>query len=100
MGHLCCGRRIQISGHSDLGILIGASSTLTWVSADTASAACPAHPGNPDMMSMTFAAVICDADDPCSVNTAYDPESSFAMSHLGVRLCLCTFDIEALTPNS
>ena len=32
--------------------------------------ACPAHPGSLDMISMTFAAVICDADDPCSVNTA------------------------------
>ena len=29
---------------------------------------------------MTFAAVICDADDPCSVNTAYDPVSSFTIS--------------------
>ena len=38
--------------------------------AETASAACPAHPGNLDMISMTFAAVICDADDPGSVNTA------------------------------
>ena len=37
---------------------------------DTASAACPAHPDSLDMISMTFAAVICDADDPCSVNTA------------------------------
>ena len=25
---------------------------------------------------MILAAVICDADDPCSVNTAYAPESS------------------------
>ena len=50
---------------------------LTWVWADTASAACPAHPGSLDMMSVIFAAVICDADDPCSVNTAYEPESSF-----------------------
>ena len=33
-------------------------------------AACPAHPGNLEMISMTFAAVICDADDPSSVNTA------------------------------
>ena len=31
-------------------------------------------------MSMTCAAVIRDADDPCSVNTAYAPESSFTMS--------------------
>ena len=37
---------------------------------DTASAACPAHPGSLEKISMTFAAVICDADDPCSVNTA------------------------------
>ena len=28
------------------------------------------------MISMTFAAVTWDADDPCSVNTAQDPESS------------------------
>ena len=41
-----------------------------WVYADTASAACPAQPGSLEMISMTFAAVICDADDPCSVNTA------------------------------
>ena len=58
----------------------GASSILTWVLADTASAACPAHPSSLEIMSMTFAAVICDADDPCSVNTAYGPESSFTKS--------------------
>ena len=45
--------------------------------ADIASAACPAHTGNLDMISMTFAAVICDADDPCSVNTAFAPVSVF-----------------------
>ena len=49
-------------------------------------------------MYMTFAAV-CDADDPCSVNTAYDPESSFTMSPRSTTLPLY-FDIEALTPNS
>ena len=60
-----------MSGHSDLGIFdhLGASSILTWVKADTASAACPAHPGSHAMTSITFAAVICDADEPCSVNT-------------------------------
>ena len=31
-------------------------------------------------MSIIFAAVICEGDDPCSVNTAYDPESSFRVS--------------------
>ena len=29
-----------------------------------------AQPGSLEMISMTFAAVICDADDPCSVNAA------------------------------
>ena len=60
------------SGHSDLGIFsnFGASSILTWVYADTAPAACPAHLGNLEIISMTLAAVIFDADDPCSVNTA------------------------------
>ena len=33
-------------------------------SADTASAACPEHSGSLDMISMTFAAVTCDADEP------------------------------------
>ena len=82
LGHLCSGTRTQISGHSDFGFFNsdGASSILTWVWADIASAACPAHPGSRDKIHMTFAAVICDADDPCSVNTAYDPASSFTMS--------------------
>ena len=79
---LCFGRRIQTSGHSDFRIFNsdGASTILTWVSADTASAACLAHPGSLDMTSITFAAVICAADDPCSENTAYDPESPFTVS--------------------
>ena len=70
-GHLCFGRRIQISGHSDFGIFnnVGASSILTRVQ-DIASAACPAHPGSLAMTTITFAAVICDADEPCSANTA------------------------------
>ena len=48
--------------------------------ADTASAACPAQPGSCEMISIILAAVICDADEPCSVNAAYEPESSFTMS--------------------
>ena len=45
-------------GHSDLGIFshLGASSIFTWVSADTASTACPAHPGGLDITSITRAA--------------------------------------------
>ena len=39
-------------------------------SLQTASAACPEHPGSLEMISMTSASVICDVDDPCSVNTA------------------------------
>ena len=90
LGHQCLGRRIQISGHSEFGIFnnVGASSTLTRVSADTASAACPAQPGSLDISSITFAAVICDADDPCSVSTAYDPESSFKVSPRNTTLPL------------
>ena len=90
IGHLCFGRRVQIFGHPDVGIFnnVGASSILTQVLPETASAACPEHPGSLEIMSMTFAAVICDADDPCSVNTAYDPESSFAMSPRSTTLPL------------
>ena len=82
LGHLCRGRRIHKSGHSDFGILsnLGASSILTWVKADTASAACRAQSGSLAMTSLTFAAVICEVDDPCSVNTACAPESSFTTS--------------------
>ena len=71
-----------MSGHSDLGIFnnFGASLIFTWVKADTASAACPAQSGSLEMISMPFAAVICDADEPCSMSTAQDPESSFTIS--------------------
>ena len=58
----------------------GASSILSLVYADIASAACPAQPGNLLMISMTIVAVICDADYPCSLNTAQDSESSFTIS--------------------
>ena len=78
---------------------VDASSILTSVKADTASAACPEHPGNLDIMSVTYAAVICDADDPCSVNTAYEPESSFTMSPPNTTQ-LCTFDTGVPAPNS
>ena len=61
-----------MSGHSYLDIFnnFGASSILTCVLTNTASAACRAHPGSLDMIFMIFAAVICDADDFFSVNTA------------------------------
>ena len=47
-------------------------------------------------MSITFVAVICEADDPCSGNTAYDPEPSFAMSPRSTSI----FEIVGPTPNS
>ena len=61
-----------MSGHSDFGIFnkAGASSILTRVYADTASAACPAHPGSLAITSIPLEAVSFDADEPCSVNTA------------------------------
>ena len=59
----------DVSGHSDFEILsnLGAPSICTWVYADTASAACPSQPGGLAMSSITFAAVVWDADEPCSV---------------------------------
>ena len=68
-GHLCRGRRIQLSGHSDFGIFnnLWASSIWTWVQPDIASAACPSQPSNLEMISMILAAVIWDAEDPCSL---------------------------------
>ena len=39
--------------------------------------ACPAHPGMLEITSRTLTAVMYDAEDPCSVNAAYEPESSF-----------------------
>ena len=84
----------------EFSIILGASFILTWVFAHTASAACPAHPGSPEIMSMTSAAVICDADDPCSVNTAYDPESSFHNVTSEYNSTLCISETAAPTPNS
>ena len=53
---------------SDLGILnnLGASSFFAGIQRRTASAA--GQPDNLEIMSMTFAAVIWDVIDPCSVN--------------------------------
>ena len=53
---------------------------LSWVLADTASIGCPAHSGKLAKTSRIFAAVICDSDEPCSVNTAYEPKSSSTTS--------------------
>ena len=61
---------------------------FTRVYADTASAACPSQSGNLAITSITFPAVICDADEPCSVKTAWTPESSFTLSPRSTTLPL------------
>ena len=88
LGHLCRGRRIQMSGHSGFGIFsnLGPSSNFTWVHADNANAACLSQSGNFAITFMIFAAVICEADDPCSANTACAPESSLTMSPRSMTL--------------
>ena len=94
--HLCRGIRIHVSGHSDFGILssVGESFIFTWVYADIASAACPSQSGILAITSMTFAAVICDADESCSVNTAYAPESSFTISPRGTSRHLYFWNVD------
>ena len=57
-----------------------ASSILTWVYADIASATCPSQSGSRAITFTTFAAVFRDADEPCSANTAQASGSSFTMS--------------------
>ena len=48
---------------------------------------------------LRFRAVICEADDPCSVKTAHAPESYFTFL-LGPPLVLCIFGALVLTPHS
>ena len=52
-GHVCRGRRTQMSGHSDFEIFNNFGSILHffWVWTDSASAACPAQPSNLEMIS-------------------------------------------------
>ena len=57
-----------------------ASSVLPGVFGDTISLACPAPQRSLAITFSTFAAVMCDADDPCSVDTAQEPESPFTTS--------------------
>ena len=55
----------------DLSIYMDTLSLEFWnFGADTASAACPAQSGSLATPSTTYAAVIWDADEPCSVKTA------------------------------
>ena len=91
-GHLCRGRRIHTAGHSDLGILsnLGASSIFTDVWADTASTACPSQSANLATTSITFAALIWNADEPCPQKLR-KLQSLLLQCHHGARLCLLYF---------
>ena len=76
------GKRIQMTGHSASGNLnhLGTSSNSTWVYADTASLASPAQSGSREVASRNLAGVLFDAEEPCPVITAWEPESSFTAS--------------------
>ena len=69
-GHLCRGRRNQKIKTLSLGKFQQCWTVLHF---DLGG-----HPVCLAITSRTFAAVICDADEPCFVNTAYEPESCFA----------------------
>ena len=59
-GHLCRGRRIQKSGHSDFGILSnsGDSSISTCIHADVTSVACPSQSGDLERHPLTQTSVV------------------------------------------
>ena len=81
LGYLCRGRRIHISGHSDFAIFQHYGRILQILLECTRilhqSAACSSQSGYLGITSIAFAAVIWDADEPCSVKAAKVPESSF-----------------------
>ena len=83
-GRLCRGTRIHTCGHSNLRMLEQSGSILhllPWCMLTRRQLFCPSQSGSLSLTSIHFAAVICDADEPCSVNAAYEPESSsFTMS--------------------
>ena len=95
--HLCRGRGIHTSGHSDFGILsnFGSIFHLDLKRTETASAACPLPPGNLAMTSMIFAAVNCDAEEPCSVKTAYTVSSEHDSAFILLQFLFlrCTFEV-------
>ena len=76
LGHSCPGRRVHLSGHPDFGMSSNFGALFSsWVRA-AASAACDAKPGSHAMTSIAFAD-IWEADELCSFNMAYEPESIF-----------------------
>ena len=79
----CVVKSVSIFLDIRTGILsnFGPSFIFTWVYADTASAACPSQSRSLAITSITFPAVFGDPDEPCSMKTAWAPESTFSMSH-------------------
>ena len=77
------GSLIRTEGHSFSGSVnnVAASLLLTCEYAEISSHASAATPGNREIVSRTIAAVMCEADVPCSVNTAYPPVSYFSLFH-------------------
>ena len=74
-------KRLQITGHSASDNLNDYVTTSIFLvcGADAASLASPAHPDSLEIKCSTLAAVVCDAEEPCSVHTALEPESSFTV---------------------
>ena len=72
---------------------------LTPVCVLTESLDCPEHHGSPAIASKRFAAVMCDAEAPCSVMTSQFADSSRTLSRLSARHILCTLEICAPPPN-
>ena len=73
---------------------------FTKVWADIASAACPSRSGSRAMTSITSAAVIRDADERCSINTAWAPGVVFHNIASKHNTTLCTSGIVPPTPHS
>ena len=63
--------------------------------ADTASLACPAHLGCLATTSITLGAAMCDAEDPCSVNTRNEPESSVTIAPWRTRRPLSFWNLSS-----
>ena len=66
---------MQIVGHSDTDNPDNFRASHVRLSASRyCTIACLADPGSLEITSRTLATVMCDAEDPCSVNTAYEPD--------------------------
>ena len=90
---LCRGKRIHTSGHCDFGNLnnFGTSSILSWVQADTASAACPAEPCGLAMTSHYFRCCHLRRRRTLFSKVQHKIQNHLSQCHLGERLVPCFF---------